>query len=581
MDRRVVLTIVMSVAIVLGWHLLFPGQPPPPKPPPPATAPADPAAAPVEKPAEVIDTVEKPGMYRARFTSWGAGPREWTLLDPHFREHEKGEKDPDHQINLVRFLGERMPLTVTFPDSSFGMPPHAAWEKVEGTPANEIAYRWQDDRVRVEKRYSFPEGSYQARVKVTVENKGDKPIDAAPTMTFHGKKRDKDSAAGRWQNGGICAADGKIFKADHEALTSPPRGATRVFEWVGFLNPNGPIDVSGNVQWFGIDEKYFLVAAALPAGQWRCQVEGRPDGLIVARATHAPEKLAAGQKAEYEFTGFLGPKVLSLLDAVTNEGKDAKMGGAIDYGWRELLARPMLAVLRAAYRVIPNWGIAIILLTVLIKILTWWPNAKSMRSMKDMAKLKPEIDKLKAQCGDDKQRFNVEMMALYKKHGINPLGGCLPILIQMPIYIGLYTMLEKSVELYHAPFFGWIQDLTAPDPYYVTPVVTGALMFLQQRLSPTPPEGQQKALMYMMPIMFLTFTLMLPAGLTVYILTNTVLTMGQQFWLNRGEKKKPATRPSEAKTEPKAEAKPAPAAGEARGEKKSGKKTGGKKAGRK
>jgi YidC/Oxa1 family membrane protein insertase len=168
-----------------------------------------------------------------------------------------------------------------------------------------------------------------------------------------------------------------------------------------------------------------------------------------------------------------------------------------------------------------------------------------MKSMKAMAKLKPEMDKLKERYGEDKQRMNVEVMNLYKKHGINPLGGCLPMLIQMPIYLAFYAMLGNSVELYRSAFVGWIHDLTAPDPYYALPLATGALTYLQQKLSPTPPDPQQKAMMYMMPLMFTGISLMVPAGLTVYFLTNSILTILQQWWMNRGER--PAGRPQPAR----------------------------------
>jgi YidC/Oxa1 family membrane protein insertase len=189
-------------------------------------------------------------------------------------------------------------------------------------------------------------------------------------------------------------------------------------------------------------------------------------------------------------------------------------------------------VLRRLHQVFGNWGVAIILLTMLIKLITWWPTAQSMKSAQAMAKLKPEMDRLKEKYGDDKARMNQEVMALYQKHKINPLGGCLPILIQMPIYIALYSMLGNSVELYHANF-AWIKDLTAPEGMPpILPLATGVLMFVQQKITPTPPDPSQKNMMMMMPIMFTGMSLFLPAGLTLYILTNTVLSIVQQRFVN-------------------------------------------------
>jgi YidC/Oxa1 family membrane protein insertase len=258
--------------------------------------------------------------------------------------------------------------------------------------------------------------------------------------------------------------------------------------------------------------------------------------------------LAPHEKAELEIAGFMGPKLVDQLDALKVGSVDAQLGKAMNYGWTEAIARPMLAVLKGIHWAIPNWGLAIIALTILLKLITWWPTTKSMKSMKSMAKLKPEMDRLKEKYGDDKNRMNTEVMELYKKHGINPLGGCLPMLIQMPIYIALYSMLGNSVELYRSAFVGWIHDLTAPDPYFVLPLLTGVLMFAQQKLSPAPPDPQQKMMGYMMPVMFTAISLFLPSGLTIYILTNTLLTMLQQWWMNRHEPKpsKPAAKPAKA-----------------------------------
>ena len=183
-----------------------------------------------------------------------------------------------------------------------------------------------------------------------------------------------------------------------------------------------------------------------------------------------------------------------------------------------------------------NWGIAIILITLLIKLLTLHWNTKSMRSMKEMQKLKPLMDELKGKYGEDKQRYQQEVANLWKRHKINPARGCLPMLFQMPIYIAWYQALMAAVELYRAPLFGWIDDLTAPDPYYVMPILMGAAMFVQQRMSPTTADNTQaKMMMYMMPAMFTFFMLFLPSGLTLYILVNVLLSMLHQWYLNHSQ----------------------------------------------
>jgi YidC/Oxa1 family membrane protein insertase len=306
------------------------------------------------------------------------------------------------------------------------------------------------------------------------------------------------------------------------------------------------------VRWIGADEKYFLAAMAQapnPNESTRCWVAGTQFGKIETALLTAERKIEPKQKSSYEMNGFFGPKFLHELDAVKVSGVDAHLGDAINYGWTEAIARPMLAVLKAVHLAIPNWGLAIIVLTILLKAITWWPTTKSMKSMREMAKLKPEIDKLKAKYGDDKQKFNLATMELYKQKGISPLGGCLPMLIQMPIYIALYAMLGNSVELYRSSFFGWITDLTGPDKYFITPLLTGALMFAQQKTQPTPSDSQQKMMQYMMPVMFTAFSIFLPSGLTIYILTNTLLTMAQQLWMNRHDGplgRTPAAKPAKA-----------------------------------
>jgi YidC/Oxa1 family membrane protein insertase len=215
-------------------------------------------------------------------------------------------------------------------------------------------------------------------------------------------------------------------------------------------------------------------------------------------------------------------------------GQDVKLGDAVDLGWFAVLARPMLFLLKMFHGWIGNWGIAIILLTILVKLLTLYWTTKSMRSMKAMSKLKPEMDKIREKFPEDKQRQNLEMMNLYKTHKISPFGGCLPMLLQMPVWLALYRTLSASAEIYRAPFAGWIQDLTAPDPLYILPVALTGLMFLSARITPAAVDSQQQKIMqYMMPIMFGFFSLIFPAGLALYMFTNTLLGMVHQLYMNR------------------------------------------------
>ncbi len=231
--------------------------------------------------------------------------------------------------------------------------------------------------------------------------------------------------------------------------------------------------------------------------------------------------------------------------------RKTKLSSAVDLGWFAIIARPMLSVLKFIQGWVVNWGVAIIILTIFIKLLTLYWTQKSMRSMKEMSKLKPELDKLREKHKDDKQRLNTEMMNLYKTHNISPLGGCLPMLLQMPVWFALYRTLGAAAELYRAPFVGWIHDLTAPDPLHIIPVALTGLMFAQAKIAPAAVDSsQQKMMQYMMPAMFGVFSLVFPSGLAIYMFTNTLLGMSHQYYINRTDKKRAALVAAQKKSEP-------------------------------
>ena len=257
---------------------------------------------------------------------------------------------------------------------------------------------------------------------------------------------------------------------------------------------------------------------------------------MIAQVVYAPRAIAPGETLTVPMSLFLGPKLLEELDAVRVAGQPSRLGYAVDYNF-EFLARPMLWVLKRIQAVVVNWGVAIIVVTLLLKLVTLYPTHKSMQSMKQMAKLKPEIDRINKRHPEDAQKRNAETMELYKKFGINPLGGCLPMMIQMPIGLAFYSMLSNAVELYRAPFFGPMNDMT--EAFWPLAIATGALTFAQQKLAPQSADPQQKAIMTTMPIMFTALTLFLPSGLALYILTNTVLSMIHQLWMNRNDDPKP------------------------------------------
>lgn len=297
-----------------------------------------------------------------------------------------------------------------------------------------------------------------------------------------------------------------------------------------FDDLEGPEVFEGKVDWAGFEDHYFLVAAAperatsvrmLPKGN---AVEEK---ILTPRAATGPTNLA--------FTLYLGPKDRPTLEAAGHE-----FAKGLNFGWFAPIALILLQVLEYSHRLTGNWGIDIILLTILVKILFWPLTRKSFSSMRDMQKLQPEMARIREKYKDDSQKMNTEVMELYKRHGVNPLGGCLPMLLQIPVFIGLYQLLQNTIQLRHAPFAFWVTDLASPERLYILgygiPVLTlllGASMFLQQKLSPQAGDPNQQRIMMFMPVVFTFMFIGFPAGLTLYWLTNNVLTIAQQWWMLR------------------------------------------------
>jgi YidC/Oxa1 family membrane protein insertase len=282
----------------------------------------------------------------------------------------------------------------------------------------------------------------------------------------------------------------------------------------------------------GIDEQYFLAAMMPEQGtEADCSIASTKEGRV-ASTLSIPFTLAAGATVAKGLLLFAGPKETELLSSVAPALRDS-----VDLGFWWLIARVLLEVMKFFYKVVPphNWGIAIILLTLSVKIVTFPLQHKSMKSMQEMQRLQPQLEEMKKKFAGDQQRQNLEQMKLFKEHGVNPMGSCLPMVIQMPVWIALYTTLQVSVELYHSVFIpGWLGDLTAQDPYYILPVGMGITMLLTQFLTPSPMQNQsQKVMGYAMTAFFSYLMLHLPSGLTLYIFVNNLLSIAQQIYLRR------------------------------------------------
>lgn len=282
-----------------------------------------------------------------------------------------------------------------------------------------------------------------------------------------------------------------------------------------------------NIVWSGFTSKYFI--SILNPNENYSQIYVNYDnGIVENKFIISSISLSPNQVKEFTYTAYFGPKDFDLLAQGNHRFEET-----INYGFFHPLAKPLMVTLKFFYGFLGNYGFAIILLTICIKIIFWPLTQKSYKSMKGMQKLQPEMKRLREKFGSDKQRLNQEMMAFYKEHKVNPLGGCLPMLIQIPVFFALYRVLLGSIELRHAPFMLWITDLSAKDPYYVTPLIMGVTMFLQQKMTPTQMDPTQEKIMLMMPVIFTFMFLNFPSGLVIYWLINNLLTILQQYLIRR------------------------------------------------
>ncbi|ALC18305.1 protein translocase subunit YidC [Desulfuromonas soudanensis] len=278
----------------------------------------------------------------------------------------------------------------------------------------------------------------------------------------------------------------------------------------------------------GFETTYFL-SALIPQGDAVEKVQIAKRGDVLENQFNTPyTSLNPGDEVNFGFLAYYGPRDIDILNTV-----DPRLSQAVDFGFFGLIARPLTQVLKFFYTYVGNYGVAIILLTVIIKLLFWPLTQKSYQSMKSMQKLQPEMAKIREKFKNDKERLNREIMTLYKEKKVNPLGGCLPMVIQIPVFFALYKVLLHNIDLRHAPFFLWITDLSVKDPFYITPLIMGATMFIQQKMTPTSMDPKQAKLFMLMPVVFTFMFLNFPAGLVLYWLVNNLLTILQQYRINR------------------------------------------------
>ncbi|MCH1611267.1 MAG: membrane protein insertase YidC [Luminiphilus sp.] len=382
-----------------------------------------------------------------------------------------------------------------------------------------VALKYSDDKsgISVTKSFHFEAGSHTITVEYEIHNSGSSAIQLTP---FAQLKRDSSPAPVSTESGmgmqpflgsATTQPDQRFSKFDFDDMADDPFRADLVGGWVAIL-------------------QHYFVSAWIPEPDktYRFRTRQTQSGFNIIGYTGPALTVSAGNTARVTNQLYVGPKNQKRLAELAPH-----LDLVVDYGWLWWIAQPLFWLLTFIQSVVVNWGVAIIILTFLVKLAFFQLSAAGYKSMARMRKVQPRVMAIREEYANDKGKQSQAMMELYKKEKINPLGGCLPILVQMPVFIALYWVLMESVELRQAPFALWIEDLSVMDPYFVLPLLMGASMYYMQKLNPAPPDPMQAKIMQWMPIVFTFFFLWFPAGLVLYWLCNNLLSMGQQYIINR------------------------------------------------
>jgi YidC/Oxa1 family membrane protein insertase len=383
---------------------------------------------------------------------------------------------------------------------------------VSGTDKKLLEFHYTSPQgVVVKKTYAFSGTSYAIGLDTQITNTGAAKLSGALNLILAHPAEPKTKESRFEVNGAVTMEDGKFSTEAVKKLAEKPK------------------DFNTRVAWTGYADKYFLAAVLSRENSISTVRIGKGTGNYIDTTIASPSfELLPGQSRSISYSLFFGPKELDILKA-QGEGLDS----SLDLGWFAAIAKPLLYTLKYFNKYTHNYGIAIIIITIIIKILFFPLTHKSYKSMKDMQKLQPKMTELKEKFKDDRDAMNKAVMELYRTHKVNPLGGCLPMVVQIPVFFALYKALMFSIELRHAPFFFWITDLSSKDPYYVTPIIMGATMFIQQKMTPSSMDPIQAKMMLALPIVFTFMFLNFPSGLVIYWLVNNILTIGQQVYINR------------------------------------------------
>ncbi|RLA80445.1 MAG: hypothetical protein DRG36_03325 [Deltaproteobacteria bacterium] len=468
-------------------------------------------------------------LYDAIFSLYGARLKEWRLkaykdrieLHPlgkwvqrvitHLMGRRFREPPPPEPVNLVeeKDVG-LLPLGLRFPGGEIPYDEHISWE----CPEREVELSRGEAKLRflwhsphggtLIKEYTFHAESYRVDLKVIWKDGGSS--DAVAELAWVGEAKGK---AGYYRfYGPIYFSSGKVEKVKPKALKK------------------GPLKVK-EVQWLAFDQGYFTSLICPIMGKGTAAI-APVKGKVVSVSLLSRAEREGGEGLQWTYTLFLGPKIPELLAQVTPTAKKL-----VDYGTFSIIAVPILKLMKLTHKFTGNYGLDIIILAVLLKILFTPLTLKSQKAMKELQKLQPEIKRLQQKYKGDKERLNREILELYRRRKINPFGGCLPLLLQIPVFFALYRALLASIELRHAPFVLWLRDLSDKDPTYITPLLMGATMFIQQKMTTPPTDPTQGKMMTFMPIIFTFIFLNFPSGLVLYWLVTNLLGILHQLYIER------------------------------------------------
>ena len=533
MEKRLIIAVVLSIGVLYAYSFLFP--PAKPVTPPiaakqseqasvsaaplsgtaaqPATAAGQPASGAPQQVANARDITVDTDLYTAVFSTQGAALKKLTLKKYHEMPGKNGK-------NIV-LVDESNPARFGLLSDSreFGITPttvfNASADSLNLASGNKGSIEFtavSPQGLTFKKAFSFSADAYRIGLTEQVVNGGAAKVDGTLHLLQNDRVVQFKKGEGRYEVYGTSTlTDDKV---DNEKFASIEKA---------------PVQYDKSVVWTAFGDKYFVDAVIAEKGSIASVRLAHPStDLLQADIVSPAISVAPGQSAGVDYSLYFGPKDLDILKAQGN-----RLEEVINYGWFAPVSKPLIYALKFLYRYTGNYGFAIIIITVILKMLFFPLTHKSYKSMKEMQKLQPKMAELKEKFKNDRDAMNKAVMELYKTHKVNPMGGCLPMVVQIPVFFGLYRALMYSIELRHAPFILWITDLSAKDPYYVTPIVMGVTMFIQQKMTPSNMDPVQAKMMLALPVVFTFMFLSFPSGLVVYWLVNNVLTIAQQTYINK------------------------------------------------